>query len=115
MTLRSEVRARSRRNLTFSHSHTHILTLTLSPSPPPPPPLRSCPRLRRWTPPKQEIAAYYKVNYRDFLSHRKRLKHSGDTTKAWDRLCDAFRSHCTNLKKKKGEKRKLEYKDEWPN
>jgi hypothetical protein len=63
---------------------------------------------------KQEIAAYYRVNYRDFLSYRKRLKDSGDITRAWDRLYDAFRSHCTNLKKK-GEKWKLEYKDEWPN
>ena len=64
---------------------------------------------------KQEIAARYRVSYHDFLSHRKRLKDSGGITKAWDRLYDAFRSHCTHLKKKKGEKRKLEYTHEWPN
>ena len=122
MTLRCEVT-----HLTISHSHiltvsqspsqSHILTLFPSHFPYFPhydTTIMSSPPTVDST--KQEIAVYYKVNYRDFLSHRKRLKDSGDTTnlKAWDRLYDAFRSHCTNLKKK-GEKRKLEYKDEWPN
>ena len=88
----SHILTASHSHLTISHSHSltvsppprssHYLVTTIMSSPPTVDSTR------------QQIAAYYNVNYHDFLSHRKRLKDSGDTTKTWDRLYDAFRSHC---------------------